>query len=138
VNKKLNKLRDIIGRGGEVSEIAKLYLDRGLFSEAQLKFFQLDGARRQVERWLKTRDETGLEMCAQVPPANENGEMLWQDRRLMDVTGYAWNYLLRDDLIAACTDRRERWRREGVYRYGGEDFNAEVERLRRERLRKAS
>jgi hypothetical protein len=118
--------------------VTRICIARDLFSDAQMAAFQFDGTRRQVERWLKTRDETGLETWAQLPLTDEDGEKFWEQRQDMAVTGYAWNYLLRDDQIESTTERREQWRKEGLHRFGAKLFNAEVARLKRERRRKAS
>lgn len=120
------------------SAVAKLCIERKIFSDEQLEYFQLEGVRRQVQRWLKTRDDTGLELWGQIPFADESGEMFWQERKRMKVSGYAWNYILRDDLVEKNRARRDRWRDEGVLRFGEPAFEAEVARLRMERNRGAA
>jgi hypothetical protein len=45
--------------------VTKLCFVRSLFTDDQRKRFEFDGARRLVERWMKTRDKTGLETWPQ-------------------------------------------------------------------------
>jgi hypothetical protein len=132
------ELRDGQNAPATPSAITRLCMERNLFADDQLEFYRFEGARRQVERWLKTRDDSGLELWAQIPFTDSEGEMFWEQRREMTVTGYAWNYLLRDDLVERNIARRERWRDEAEARFGIEDFSAEVERLRVERRRNAA
>ena len=119
------------------TEITNYCIERELFPDAQLEAFRFEGARRQVERWLKTRDETGLELWGQIPFTDEDGEMFWEPRKRMNITAYAWNYLRRDDMAERNAIRRDRWKEEAASRWGERTFMKEVERLRTERDRKA-
>jgi hypothetical protein len=73
---------------------------------------------------------------AAIPFTDENGEMFWEQRNRMTVTGYAWNYILRDDLVDRDVARRTKWRAEAEARFGAQAFDAEVERLRTARQRR--
>jgi len=108
-------------------------LKEGFFSAEQLDKFQFQGARRLVEQWLKTIDNYGLPTWGQLPLITDSGEMAWSPRRDMELPGYAWNYLLRDDVVVKNTIIRERWRDEALQRWTATQFDAEVERLREER-----
>lgn len=120
------------------TEITNLCFKRDLFPDAQLKFWTFQAARRWVEQCLKTVDDTGLGIWAQLPLTDGNGEMFWQPRRSMMIEGYAWNYLLRDDCVERNTVRRDKWRAEAVRTFGASKFNAEVKRLRLEREGRAA
>jgi hypothetical protein len=104
-----------------------------LFTRAQLTGYRFQGARRQVEQWMKTLDGKGLQTWGQLPLLTADGEMAWELRKDMRLSGYAWNYLLRDDVMARNQIVRDRWREEALERWSAAEFDAEVERLREER-----
>lgn len=104
-----------------------------LFQPEQLERFQFQGARRIVEQWLKTLDPYGLPIWGQLPLTTESGEMAWEKRAFMELDGYAWNYLLRDDLVIKNGIMRDRWREEALKRWTASEFSEAVERLREER-----
>jgi hypothetical protein len=108
-------------------------LKEGLFTPEQLGKFQFQGARRLVEQWLKTLDGFGLPMWGQLPLATESGEMAWEKRDDMKLDGYAWNYLLRDDVVVKNMIIRDRWREEALKRWTESQFDSAVDRLREER-----
>ena len=112
--------------------ITRACIKEGVFSGAQLLSFQFQMARRLVERWLKTPDSTGLPTWGQLPLTSEDGEMVWERRDDMKLDGYAWNYILRDDVATKNQIIRDRWRREALLRWSESEFDVKVEYLRAE------
>jgi hypothetical protein len=115
------------------SLVTRQCIQENLFTAEQLAGFEFQGARRLVEQWLKTLDSYGLQQWGQLPLTTESGEMIWEKRDEMDITGYAWNYLLRDDVVVKNMIIRDRWRSEALKRWTAAEFDAEIERLREER-----
>jgi hypothetical protein len=115
------------------TDVTKAFIEAGGFTPEQLISFQFQGARRQVEQWLKTLDGMGLPMWGQLPLLSTEGELAWEPRARMKLEGYAWNYLLRDDVVVKNTVIRDRWKEEALQRWTEPNFDAEVERLREER-----
>jgi len=113
--------------------VTSVGLKEGLFTDEQLDKFQFQGARRLVEQWLKTLDGYGLPIWGQLPLTTDSGEMAWDSRNNMKLDGYAWNYLLRDDVVVKNTIIRDRWREEALKRWTADQFDAAVDRLREER-----
>ena len=111
--------------------------EKDFFTQEELEGFQFQMARRLVEQWMKTLDEKGLQTWGQLPLVTAEGEMVWERRVDMKIDGYAWNYLLRDDVAVKNQIIRDRWRDEAVQRWGTVKFDAEIERLRQERAEPA-
>jgi hypothetical protein len=125
-----DELRDKAAWQVSPNEITRCCFKRGLFLEDQVVQWGFDGARRFVESCLKQRDDSGLERWAQLPLANDAGELVWERRKEMSITGFAWNYLMRDTLSEKNAARRDLWREEAVGRWGAKAFEREVHRLR--------
>lgn len=113
--------------------VTQACFEEGVFTQPQLDSFQFQAARRMVEQWMKTPDGDGLPTWGQLPLPAAGGEMVWEQRVRMKIGGYAWNYLLRDDVVASNQITRDRWRAEALRRWSAREFDAEVERLREER-----
>ena len=104
-----------------------------LFSADQMSSFAFQGARRQVESWMKTADGKGLPLWGQLPLVTADGERAWDLRREMQLPGYAWNFLIRDDVVVKNMVLRDRWKEEALERWSNREFDEEVDRLREER-----
>ena len=106
---------------------------KNFFTKEQLKSFQFQMARKTVEQWLKTPDEKGLPLWGQLPLVTSDGERAWEVRQEMELGGYAWNFIIRDDMVVKNTILRDRWRDEALERWSAAEFEVEVERLQKER-----
>jgi hypothetical protein len=122
------------GKGGLSSRIlTRVCIDEGVFPEEELDSFKFAGALRRVQAWLKTRDATGLPFWGQLKLPAPDGEHFWQKRPWLELRDYAFNCLLRDDVVNKNIFIRDRWRKEGSERWSEEQFDAEVAKLRAER-----
>ena len=69
--------------------------------------------------------------CGGKPAAQRRGETYWERRADMNLKGYAWNWIMRDDLIMEVTEVRERWGQEALHRgWTKKAFEAQVVQLR--------
>ena len=82
---------------------------------------------------IKTLDDKGLPVWGQLPLFTADREMVWERRTNMKLEGYAWNYILRDDVAIKNQIIAGRWRSEPLERWSADEFDTEAERLREER-----
>ena len=88
---------------------------------------------KEEKMTIKTLDDKGLPVWGQLPLLTADGEMVWERRTNMKLEGYAWNYILRDDVAIKNQIIAGRWRSEALERWSADEFDTEAERLREER-----